>query len=301
MYNMKHMPYTQNPYLPRVRMQAVRLVQGGWGKRKVARYLGVHHSAVIKWCRKAEWLPQNAHIIPTASSRPHTHPHSLDRGLVRRIVTLRQERGRCAEVVHRQMVNEGREVSLSSVKRTLDRQGLIKKRSPWKRYHEHMYRPEAACAGDLVEIDTIHIGSWHPERLYVYTLIDVYSRWAWAEVLLGINTHRSIRFVDHARDEAPFQFATLQSDHGQEFSTYFTEHMGVQGMRHRHTRLRKPNDNAHVERFNRTIQEECLDGVPRTLNAYQKAISDYLPYYNNERLHLGIELQTPNKWCQGID
>jgi len=25
----------------------------------------------------------------------------------------------------------------------------------------------------------------------------------------------------------------------------------------RHTRLGKPNDNAHIERFNRTIQEEC--------------------------------------------
>lgn len=25
----------------------------------------------------------------------------------------------------------------------------------------------------------------------------------------------------------------------------------------RHTRLGRPNDNAHIERFNRTIQEEC--------------------------------------------
>jgi len=26
---------------------------------------------------------------------------------------------------------------------------------------------------------------------------------------------------------------------------------------------------------------------------YQKAIKEYLPYYNGQRLHLGINLQTP--------
>ena len=120
--------------------------------------------------------------------------------------------------------------------------------------------------------------------------MDVCSRWADATPSLRINTHRSLRFVRGAQGKAPFEFLTLQSDHGSEWSTYFSEQIGVQ---HRHSRVRTPNDNGHLERFNRTIQEECLDRIPQTLRAYRRAIPEYLYYYNTERPHLGIELRTP--------
>lgn len=55
--------------------------------------------------------------------------------------------------------------------------------------------------------------------------------------------------------------------------------------------IRKPNDNAHLERFNRTIQEECLRRlVPKQ---YPKALDRYVDFYNAKRLHLGINLKTP--------
>lgn len=292
MVHMAYMSYTTNPHIAKVRRDAVRLVKyRRWSIRKVARHIGVHPSTVMRWCEKdvtGGWAE-----IPTKSSRPHTHPGSLSVNIVDRIMAIRKEHGRCAEVVRQTMLNEGYSVSLSSVKRTLDRHGLTKKRTPLKRYHAPLVRPYVAYPGDLVEIDTIHVGEWHPKRLYVYTLIDVYTRWAWAQVGMRVTTHRSIRFVRDAQRSAPFTFATMQSDHGSEFSTYFTEHMGVAGMQHRHTRLRKPNDNAHIERFNRTIQEECFDGVPRKLRAYRDALSEYLPYYNHERMHLGIDFKKP--------
>jgi transposase InsO family protein len=94
----------------------------------------------------------------------------------------------------------------------------------------------------------------------------------------------------------------LQSDNGPEFSTYFTEQIRIT---HRHTRVRKPNDNAHIERFNRTVQEECLCGVLLTVSALNKVLHPYLSYYNERRLHFGIDLQTPaellTKCFQGID
>lgn len=265
----------------------------GWGVRQTARYYGVPPGTISKWVTKARRLNGYSQFIPTQSSAPHAHPNELKPEIVNKITEIRGARGRCAEVVHQTMLNEGYEVSLSSVKRTLDRQGLTRKRSPYKRYHAPLLRPLVACAGDLVEIDTIHVGEWHPKRLYVYTLIDVYTRWAWASVGLGITTHMSIRFVHDAQSVASFPFQTVQSDHGSEFSTYFSERVGVRGMQHRHTRVRKPNDNAHIERFNRTIQEECFDGVPRKMGAYRTALSEYLPYYNNERLHMGIDFKKP--------
>lgn len=83
-----------------------------------------------------------------------------------------------------------------------------------------------------------------------------------------------------------------QTDHGPEFSTRFTHILARKKLAHRHSCVRQANDNAHVERFNRTIQDECLTGVPRTTTSFSKAISKYLPYYNTERMHMGIDFKT---------
>lgn len=131
------------------------------------------------------------------------------------------------------------------------------------------------------------------ERSYIYTLVDVCSRWAYAKVVGRINTHASLRFVQEAQAHAQFLFACIQSDHGSEFSTWFTEHIQLLGMQHRHSRVRQCNDQAHVERFNRTLQEEALYRIPMKILPYRRAVQAYIPYYNTERLHLGIGLKTP--------
>ena len=61
----------------------------------------------------------------------------------------------------------------------------------------------------------------------------------------------------------------------------------------RHSRVRKSNDNAHIERFNRTIQQELLGTRPLRENVTQTRLDEWLYYYNHDRLHMGIDLQTP--------
>lgn len=281
------MPYTTNPHLPKLRMQAVLLVRRGWTIRQTARYYGVQPSTVMRWVSRA---PRDGReTIPTKSSRPHHHPRSLSRSVIDEIRTKRLAHHRCAEVVHQELKNDGVVVSLSSVKRTLHREGLLRRRSPWKRLHRSLERPEAVKPGDLVELDTIHVLPRGGQRFYVYTLIDVFSRWAYAKIVPRINTHQSLRFLREAQGRAPFTFSMLQSDHGSEFSTSFSDRAHVF---HRHSRVRQPNDNGHLERFNRTLQEECLTVEP-TIIAYRRALRSYLPYYNTDRLHIGLNLKTP--------
>ena len=292
-----YMSYTKNPSLPKVRMKAVNLVYQGWSARKVGRYLGFGSSTISKWLKR-----DNHHgrvPISTLSSRPKHHPKQLSEEKVFVIVKQRLKHNRCAEIVHRELKNQGITISLSSVKRTLKRQGLIRHRSPWKSWHFSEARPEAILAGDLVQIDTIHfvIGD---KRFYVYTLIDVASRWAYAKVSLRISAKRSLNFVKEALQYSGFNFKMIQSDHGSEFSVWFTEHLGKIGINHRHIRVRKSNDNGHIERFNRTLQEECLNKVNQNPKSFQKVINQYLNYYNNERLHLGINFKTPVECVQAI-
>lgn len=245
----------------------------------------------MRWVRKA---PEDGRrTIPTQSSRPQSNPGALKKEIVEAIITQRNKRNRCGKIIHHELKNQGIVVSLSSVNRTLKRCGLLRERSPWKRWHSTFPRPYAEKPGDLVQIDTIHIVPRAGERFYIYTLIDLHSRWAYAKVVDRINCVRSVLFVREAQRVASFQFRVLQTDHGSEFSSWFTEHAKARGMRHRHSRVRQSNDNAHVERFNRTIQEECFDHERQVPDVFQKALKRYLPYYNNERLHLGIEMQTP--------
>lgn len=284
--------YTKNPHLPKVRMEAVRLVKyRRWSMRKVARYTGVEPSTVSRWCSSpwgTGWMP-----IPTKSSRPKKSPRALKAKVVEAIIAERIGRRRCAEHVYHALKRKGIKVSLSSVKRTLDRLNLRKKRSPWKRPHDYTERPEAAFSGALLELDTIHIFAPDGSRIYVYTLIDLFSRWAYAEVVPRISAARSTSFMVRAMRKSQFRFRMVQTDHGPEFQKMFRYRLAKLGVAHRYSRVRQKDDQAHIERFNRTIQEECFDRVTKDLVSYKKALPRYLRWYNTERTHMGINYQTP--------
>lgn len=271
-------------------MEAVRLVRAGWSTVKVARHMGYSQSAVVKWMQRAPY-DLRARVIPTSSSRPLHHPQELEKDVVEAILAYRRKYQRGAEVLQELLRRDGIITSLSSVKRTLARNELTRY-SKWKKWHIYPPRPTPTAPGILVEVDTVLDGA-PSDRLCAYTLLDVCSRWAYAVPCLRINTHASLRFVERGRAIAPFPFRTLQSDHGAEFSKWFTKRIVERGMAHRHSRVRTPNDNAHLERFNRTLQEECLSRVSRSLASWQRAIPEYLEWYNTKRPHLGLDMKTP--------
>ncbi len=290
------MAYNTNPHLPRLRREAVQLVRKGWGVRQVARHTGFAPGTISKWVKRA---PEHGKtFIETKSSRPLSHPRSLDPKTIQAIVAMRLKHRRCSEVIHHLLTAQGITVSLSSVKRVLKRKGLLKEKSKWKKVHRSSPRPEVAQAGDLVELDTIHIHTFTGKRFYIYTLLDVHSRWAHAKVSSRITAGRTVKFLEEAKKKAPFAFKMIQSDHGSEFSQWFTTHAGIA---HRHSRVRKPNDNAHLERFNRTIQEECLSYLKQEPRIYQAAIKRYMVHYYNERPHLALHFLPPVKCFQAID
>ena len=289
---MIYIAYNKNPELPKVRREAVRLVKyRGWSTRKVARHLGYTHSAIVKWCKKdptGGWRR-----IETMSSRPHTSPRALNENIVSLIIKKRIGRRRCGQIIHQELLREGVKVSLPSVQRTLSRLGLLKKRSPWKRPHDYTERPKATHPGALLEADTVHIMLPDGSRLYVYTLIDLFSRWAYAKVARKISAKASGVFLVGAQRRAPFPFEMIQTDNGGEFQKMFRFKIYKLGLQHRYARVRQSNDQAHIERFNRTIQEECLDRTTKTIQHFAQALRVWIPYYNDERIHMGINFKTP--------
>lgn len=150
------------------------------------------------------------------------------------------------------------------------------------------------------------LNAWWPHplnRLSLYALIDVCSRWGFAVPTVRVNCERSLAFLKEARVQVPFKLKTIQSDHGSEYSKWFTTKTLAQGINHRHSRVRMPIDNAHVERFIQTLQSQCLNRVTRTFDSWEKELPKFLDYYNNERPHMDmtLKMKTPREWLQGLD
>ena len=206
---MRHMAYTQNPHMPKVRQAAADMVRKGYTPTEVGGRFGVGSSTVCKWVKKARTY--GCHSVPTLSSRPEKHPRQLSDELVWKIFQTRVAVKRSAEVVHHILREEGVSVSLSSVKRTLDRTGLLKKRSPYKRFHPHVPRPLPEAPGSLVQLDTIHTMLDEKKRMYTFTLIDVCSRAAYARTYAKMNAATAVRFVAEAEQVLGFHFDMLQS------------------------------------------------------------------------------------------
>lgn len=291
------MAYTNNPYAPKARKEATNLVKKGLKVAIVARMYGVNRTTVWRWLKRAS--KHSREFIPTLTSRPKSHPNQVPLETINRLVELRQSLGRCAPVLHAHLTNEGHNISLASVGRILKRKGLVRKRKRAK-YYVALPRPVSDCPGALVQVDTIHFVRANGSRFYVYSLIDTYSRLAYAEYHSKLRQYLSLEVIKNAQKSFGFKFSTVQTDNGPEFKDFLNISLRRDKILLRHSRVRKPNDNAHVERFNRTIQEECFQGRLPNQRTISKKIKEYLIYYNQYRLHLSLGLLTPSQFVAKV-
>lgn len=321
------MAYSINPNLPKARATAMRmLLLESKPLSTVANRCGVHRSTVWRWKRR--WLAINQHkqlqnynrpsrssgnntfrllsckwLIPTLSARPHVSPKAIGKKIIDRVLELRQTLRRCAEVIWHHLVHvDNLQVSLSSVRRILRRYYCFDGARKNRIRPDNPKRPLPTHPGELVQTDTIHyICPYTKRRRYVYTVIDLYSRMAYAEVHSRILPGRAADTIHRAQSLFGFKFSMVQADNGPEFGHYFAQRLTSQGIAVRHSRLGRPNDNAHIERFNRTIQEECLGSRISSSIAtatLQTKIQSYIEFYNTKRVHLGIQLRIPIQMLQ---
>lgn len=295
------MPYTSNPHASRARMHARNdVVYRGLSCEEAARKYGVTRSTVWRWVKRAKELNINGNsLIDTISSAPKHHPNELSAEVVNRILDLRQELKRCAPIIHAHLRLEDIKVSLSSVERTLRRHRLTRRKKQAKDYIP-IPRPVADYPGSLIEMDTIHFVHTNFSRSYIYALIDLYSRLGYAEYHPRISHQTSLKVILNAQRYFGFDFMTIQTDHGSEFSSSLSYLLRRRRIVLRHSRIRTPNDNAHVERFNRTIQEECFGGRLPEEPAVYRQLKRYIEYYNYGRLHLSLDCQTPTQFVAKV-
>jgi len=292
------MSYNTNPFVGKARRDAVWEVKTKkLSCAEAATKYGVHRTTLWRWIKKAP--SHNREYIPTLPSRPKNHPNQMPQETVGRLVELRLQLGRCAPIIHAHLLLEGYKISLPTVSRILKRKGLVRKKRKAK-YYTPLPRPVASCPGSLVQMDTIHYVKNKGGRFYLYTLIDTYSRLAYVEYHSKLRQKISYEVIKTAQQKFGFKFNTIQTDNGPEFKDWFLFALKRNHIALRHSRVRKPNDNAHVERFNRTIQEECFESRNPNPRTVKQELNNYLDYYNHNRLHLGLHCQTPTQFVAKV-
>ena len=145
--------------------------------------------------------------------------------------------------------------------------------------------------GHLVALDTIEkhiIGS----RRYIITFEDIYTRFSFAWATTSHASLAAKEFFDYCCKVFPFPFAFVLTDNGSEFKKHFAEELKRLHLIHYHTYPRTPKMNAHVERFNRTIQDEFVDyhmGDLLDPMIFNRKLIDWLIWYNTERVHFAFQ------------
>lgn len=150
-----------------------------------------------------------------------------------------------------------------------------------------------------LEIDTIvrHIEG---RKRYILTAIDIERRFAYAYTYTNHSSDSARDFLKRLIQYAPFVITEIQTDNGSEFAHHFHDACIVLGITHYHTYPSSPKMNAHIERFNRTVQEEFImyqrSLLRDDIDVFNRVLEEWLVWYNIERPHEALGLVSPMEY-----
>ena len=223
-----------------------------------------------------------APVLAVACNRARVKP--ISESTVGRIIHDLKERGKLAK--SNKITINGRSGKLR----------VIERRKARKKTRRKGFLPQHP--GDLVQMDTVSIFADGIKR-YIFTAIDVRTRFAFAYTYKSNSSANGRDFLDKFIKLAPFATARIQTDNGSEFAKHFEQSCQKYGLVHFFTYPRHPKSNAHLERFNKTIQEQFvnwhIDDIEEP-EVFNLKLMEYLIWYNTEKPHRGIGNLSPLRY-----
>ena len=150
--------------------------------------------------------------------------------------------------------------------------------------------PDTVWSADFM-LDALACG----RSFRTFNIIDDFNREiVHIEVDTSITSQRLVRIFEQIRQERPLP-QVLRTDNGPEFlGEAFTAWAKANGMAIQYIQPGKPNQNAYIERFNRTYREDVLDRyLFARLDDVREATWRFLIDYNEHREHDALNGMTP--------
>lgn len=160
------------------------------------------------------------------------------------------------------------------------------------------YAPKGVLPGHC-EMDGITV--YFDGNTYRFvSIIDVVTRQAWCRMVPALSSVHTIATLQTFQKHATHPVHTIQTDNGSEFLGAFHGYLETQNIRHEFCYPRCPRINGVVERFNRTLQEECINRIIDVVDdkiIFQKKLLEYCIWYNEQRPHYALHYQTPQAYA----
>jgi transposase InsO family protein len=280
-------------YGPEIRSFLIGLHVQGRSLSALSREFGVPREVLSRWWQRmqAEGL---AGLAPR-SRRPH-RSRPIAKRIVRRILQLRQRRLGPARIAA--MVG----VSAKTVHRVLTRHGQARlpkpRRRPSRRY-------EKSRPGELLHVDIKLLPSLRDARYdFECAAVDDFSREAVVAIATEQTSAAATTFLEAVVHHLPYRVEAVLTDNALAFTmkhawhrdrlTRFEQACRSLGIAHHLLRPRRPQSNGKVERFFRTVDDECLALQGQwTFRHRTRAIERFVWFYNHERPHLSLNGMTP--------
>jgi len=260
-------------------------------KRKVLAELGIPRSTYYRWRQGQN--ESKRRVRPWNRVTPNEE---------RRILAVARE---FPELSSRQLSawitdNEGFAISESTVYRILRREGLVKRQEiqleAAKEYHTRTTRPHQMWATDASYFRVVGWGYY-----YLVTVMDDYSRFilGW-KLQKDMSANSLIEVIQEAVDassmtDVPVEDRTrLLSDNGAGYvSRAFRDYLNLVGIGHILAAPYHPQTNGKVERYQQSLKRE-VNQLPYELpSQLERAIADFVDYYNHRRYHKALGNVTP--------
>lgn len=173
-----------------------------------------------------------------------------------------------------------------------------KLRSKWKKNQARGPIPEADNPREVIQMDTVDFG-----YLLAFTAVDIFTKEVAVKLYQSLTAKDGLDFLTYSFDTRFNHTNLLQTDGGSEFKAEFRSNVFHYADRFRVARPYKKNEQSYIESFNRSLRKECLGWSKYTskdLPYLERELQDYLVYYHNKRVHIGLGMKTPNEFLEEV-
>jgi transposase InsO family protein len=254
---------------------------------------GIARPVLSRWW--ARYLADDLAGLAPRSRRPHHSPTQHGEAVIGAIDLARDFGWGVGRIADEVGVGHG------TVQRALVRSGRNRlprvPRRPVRRY-------EKTRPGELLHLDLKYLPQLGQRPEFEYAAIDDFSREGAAQIAGERSTLAATRFLEHVLAQLPYRVEAVMTDNDMMFTmryafhsnrlTRFEQALKSAGIEHRLIRPRRPESNGKVERFIKTIDDECYRITrPTSSRARVGVLQLFLEYYNHARPHQSLGGDSP--------
>jgi len=282
------------------------------GNRKAvptARHFGINPKTLHKWLKRFDEV--RLETLEEVSRKPHQLRQKEINTVQRiRIRKLRKAHFRWGKMkLQKQYKREyGEEISSWKIQKVIETDHLyfdhVQHKKQQRRKKQAQNKPKQRITQFVKEHKVHHL--WHVDTViltmtgggyrYLLTAIDDVSKLAYAKLYKSHSSKQAADFLKRLHYLTEGEIINLHHDNGSEFMLHFENACKALSLPQWYSRVRTPKDNAVLERFNRTIQEEFVEmteAAIEDIHPFNLELTEWLIEYNSIRPHQALDYLTP--------